>query len=211
MAKNTGKKSHFDYYAAFEQIGTYADDEADKLLDILTNFNPNVIEAELAAMHEIENAADQVNHHVFTSVVTEFITPIDREDIIELTQELDEVVDRVEDILQHVYMLNIQQVTPEVLEMVRIIAKSTEALHLALVEFPNYKKSPTIKQYLIDVNTYEEDADKLYIESLRKLYVEKDDPTKTIALTKLFDRLERACDSCEHAADLITTICMKNS
>jgi len=206
------RKSHFDYYSAFERISDYAVQEADMLLDLLTDFDPELLGEQLPRMHEMENGADLVNHEVFTSIVTEFITPIDREDIIELTQELDNVVDRIEAVLQHIYMLNIRVIdVPEALDMARIIVKSAKALSLALVEFPDYKKSKTIHEHLVNVNTYEEEADAIYLETLHRLYVENGDPIRLAAWTELFDRLERSCDSCEHAADVITTIMMKNS
>jgi uncharacterized protein len=205
------RKPKYDYFDAFLRIGTLADEEADKLLEILKNFDPDNIHAELDAMHELENAADLVNHEVYTNIISEFITPIDREDIIRLTQELDEVVDHVEDILQRIYMFNIREIIPEALEMVIVIAKSTEALRQVLIEFPNYKKSKDIKRLIVEVNTYEEEGDRLYIETLHKLYSLGGDPLNVVAWTKTFDRLERCCDSCEHAADVITTIIMKNS
>ncbi|NTU89752.1 MAG: DUF47 family protein, partial [Actinobacteria bacterium] len=102
-------------------------------------------------------------------------------------------------------------IVPEALEMVAIIAKSTEALRQALIEFPKFKKSKTIHQHLVDVNTYEEEADRLYIETMRKLYTTVEDPIVILAWTKTFDRLERCCDSCERAADIINTIIMKNT
>lgn len=206
------RRSRFDYFAAFERISAYAEEEADMLRGLLTDFDPALLPEQLRRMHEMENAADQVNHDVFTSIVTEFITPIDREDIIELTQELDTVVDRIEAVLQHIYMLNIQVIdVPEALEMVCIIEKSTKSLRQALIEFPNYKRSKTLHDHLVNVNTFEEEADAVYLETLHRLYVEDGDPVRLAAWAELFDRLERSCDSCEHAADVITTIIMKNS
>ena len=205
------RKSHFDYFDAFLRIATYAETEAKMLQQIFENFDPAILQEELRRMHEIENAADLVNHELYQAVVKEFITPIDRDDVLGLTQELDEVVDHVEDVLQHVYMLSIQTIIPTALDMVRIIEKSTESLRMALVEFPDFKKSENIHQYLVDVNTLEEDADSIYIESMHKLYSTSKDPMHVTAWTKMFDRLERSCDACEHAAEVVGTIIMKNS
>lgn len=206
------KKTRFDYFDAFERIGAYAEQEANMLLELLTDFDPALLPEQLKRMHELENASDLVNHEVFTNIVTEFITPIDREDIIELTQELDDVVDRIEAVLQHLYMLNIQEIdVPGAMDMARIIVKATEALRQALIEFPNYKKSSTLHKHIVNVNTYEEEADAVYLESLHSLYVENGDALRLTAWSELFDRLERSCDACEHAADVVTTIVMKNS
>ena len=88
----------------------------------------------------------------------------------------------------------------------KITAKATTALKAAIEEFPNYKKSKTIMKHLIDVNAYEEDADKLYIETMHKMFSDDSlDGRYLLAWTKTFDRLERCTDAIEHAADVIFT------
>ena len=205
------RKPHFDYFDAFLQIATYAEKEAHLLQQIFEDFDPSILHEQLDQMHEYENSADGVNHELYRAVAAEFITPIDRDDILSLTQELDEVCDHVEDILQYVYMLNIQTIIPAGLEMARIIVRGTEALRAAAVEFPNFKKSTTIRKLLIEVNDAEEAADKIYIEGMHKVYATSNDPLHVAQWTKLFDRLERACDACEHAAECMDSVVMKNT
>ena len=203
------RSGKFDYFAAFEKIATYADEEADMLLRILRNFDIKRIHVQMDDMHEIENASDIVNHDVFHTIVNDFITPLDREDIIELTQELDDVVDGVEEIMQMIYMLNITEMEPDALEMIEILTKSTEDMRLALAEFPNYKKSTMLMKHIVDVNTHEEEADRLYINAMHYLYSTCDDPVKLLKWTKIYEKLEDCCDRCEHAVDVLTTIIMK--
>lgn len=205
------RKARFDYFDAFLKIATYGEQEAQLLARIFEDFDPAILHEELERMHTLENSADIVNHELYHAVADEFITPIDRDDILELTQELDEVCDHVEDILQYVYMLNIQAIIPAGLEMVRIIVKSTGALRKAAEEFANFKKSTIIRDLLVEVNDYEEEADTIYIEGMHKLYATNSDPLLLAQWTKLFDRLERACDACEHAAECMDSVVMKNT
>ena len=205
------RKPSFDYFDAFMRIARYAHEEAMCLQSIFDDFDVDGIQEKLQQMHALENAADLVNHEVYTHLVDEFITPIERDDIINLTQELDECVDAVEDILQRVYMFNVREIIPQAKRMLDLIAKSTDALLTALQEFPGFKKSTTIRDHLIKVNDYEEEADRLYIGTLHEIYSTWTDPVAIITWTKVFDRMERCADSCEHAADVIGTIIMKNS
>ena len=46
-------------------------------------------------------------------LVKAFITPIEREDIILLSQSIDEVTDKIEDVLIRIYINNVQQIRPE--------------------------------------------------------------------------------------------------
>ncbi|MBQ1448853.1 MAG: DUF47 family protein [Coriobacteriales bacterium] len=206
------RRSSFDYFNAFARIANFADDEAKRILKIFNDFDPDTIDARLMEMHAIEHFSDLVTHEIYTNLVSEFITPIDREDILSLANELDDVTDYIEDVMQRIYMFNIRVIIPEAVRMMEITAKATTALKAAIEEFPNYKKSKTIMKHLIDVNAYEEDADKLYIETMHKLFSDDSlDGRYLLAWTKTFDRLERCTDAIEHAADVITSIIAKNS
>ena len=63
----------------------------------------------------------------------------------------------------------------------------------------------------MDVNAYEEDADRLYIKVNRSLFgKESDDPMRVVTWSRIFDRMEKCCDACEHIADTMGGILLKN-
>ena len=47
-----------------------------------------------------------------------FITPIEREDIILLSQNIDEMTDKIEDVLLRIYCNNVQTIRPDALKLV---------------------------------------------------------------------------------------------
>lgn len=205
-------KLSFDYFDAFERLTAHAQKEAQFLLSILRNFDPKTVEDDLERMHEIEHAADEENHQIYTHLASEFMTPIEREDIISLAQHLDDIVDYIEDVVQRLYMFNVDYIPRDAIEMAVLIEKSTDVLAAAMKDFRNFKKSKTLEQLLINVNDYEEDADKIYIEATRYLYLNHaDDPVFIMAWSAILTRLERCLDSCENTADIMATIIMKNS
>ena len=54
-----------------------------------------------------------------------------------------------------------------------------------MVDFRNFKKSKTFKQLIVDVNTYEEEADRLYLKVIRKLHTEdNDNPMRVLVKTE---------------------------
>lgn len=205
------KKSSFDYFDAFLRIANFAEDEARRILKIFHSFAPETINDRLTEMHAIEHFADLVTHEIYSNVVTDFITPIDHEDILSLTNELDDVVDYIEDVMQRIYMFDIRVIIPPAIEMMELITATTTSLKHALEEFPNYKRSKTIMKHLIEVNSYEEQADQLYIRTLHDMFSSNEENRTLLAWTKTFDRLERCTDAAEHAADVITSIMAKNS
>jgi len=207
-----GFREKFNYFEAMERQGAYAIQEAKMLVETLNNFNPAELLEKVAAIHEIENAADQLNHQLFTSIATEFLTPIDREDIAALALRLDDIVDYVDDVLQQLYMYDIQSVYAPALDMANLIEKVTTALGEALKEFSNFKKSKTLAERIIMVNDCEEEADRLYFNTIRDLYTNyTDDPVFIMAWSNMFLRMERCVDSCENVTDMMSTIVLKNT
>ena len=76
------------------------------ILDYLKNFDPKRLEEVKTSVHEIEHKADEVKHKVTAKLLTEFMTPIDREDIFQLLKMIDDVTDAVEEISLKLYLYN---------------------------------------------------------------------------------------------------------
>lgn len=211
MAKKEKKK--FDYFDAFEKQAELAIKEADLLIEVIEDFKtPEAIKDVMPKAHEIENEGDKICHNVFTAVATDFITPIEREDLMALTQYLDDILDYIEDVIQRFYMYDILKMHEDALEFAKIMKKSCKALSRAMGDFRNFKKSKKFKELIIDVNTFEEEADDLYIEIIRDLHTnKKDDPLYVMIWSQLYMRMEKCTDACEHAADTMRSIVLKNS
>lgn len=205
-------KKKFDYFDAMEQVVGFACEEAKTLERVLNDFHPDSIFDEMNAMHVIENNADLVNHQIYNSLASEFLPPIERDDILLLVECLDEIVDNIEDVMISLYMYNIDEINRNALEIASLIEKSTNALRVAMVDFRNFKKSNTINTLLIDVSDYEDDADKKYVMAIRRLYTQNADRPLYISVwEKIISNMERCCDSCAHAGDVMSGIIMKNS
>ena len=186
------------------------------LVEVLNHFDPETLMEKVAAMHAIENAADEQNHEIFQNVVTEFLTPIEREDIVELAHRLDDIADYIDDVVQQLYMFDIREIYSEAIKMAELIVRATAALVAALQEFRNFRKAKgktgTFHSHVVGVNDIEEEADRLYLLSIRDLYSNHtDQPVYIMAWSNIFMRMERCIDACENVVDMLGTIVLKNS
>ena len=141
----------------------------------------------------------------------EFIPPIEREDIVSLSQNIDNMTDKVEDVMLRVYMNNVQTIEPDALKMVEVVVQCCEAVRELLVEFKDFKRSKNLKSLVIRINDLEEVCDKLFLNSVRDLYAESKDPLRIIAWRDIYIYLERCADACEHVADVVEGVVMSNS
>ena len=209
-----GKKDKkFDYFDAFEQQSKLALKAAKLLIEVVKGFSSvDDVRAVLAKAHEIESEGDSVGHDVYTAIARDFITPIEREDIILLTRSLDDIIDYLEDVLQRLYVYNVESMHERAYEFAEIIYRACEQLNGAMADFRNFKKSKKFKSIVIAVNDCEEEGDRLFMFILRDLHTKhRDDPLYVIAWSELFARMERCTDACEHVADTMHSVILKNS
>ena len=195
----------------FSDIANDAIFAAHHLEKTVKNYNPEKMEKLNKTMHEIEHGADLKKHQMMKTLVAEFITPIEREDIATLSYMLDDVLDSIEEVFQMFFMYNVKSMRPEAIDFVELIVRATEAMKACFDEFENFRKSDLIAKKIVEVNVIEELADSLYFKTVHELYTKEKDPLHIMVWVRLFDRFERICDECEHVADAIGSVIMKNS
>ncbi len=204
-------KKDNNYFKMFMDIAADAITAATHLKETINNYDPEKIHEQMLAMHEVEHAADNKKHQMMEKLIAEFITPIEREDIITLSWALDDVLDYMEEIYQILFMHNVKSMREEALVFGDLIYQSTVALKTCFDEFEHFKRSKILPKRLIEVNAIEEKADKLYIDAVRRLHLDESDPSKVHTWSVLFLQLERTIDRIEQVADTIELVIMKNS
>ncbi len=206
-----GKKQDAYYFSTFVACADDACRAAHLLRDVLENFKPETVEAQLEKLHEIEHSGDMKKHDIMDHLAKEFIPPIEREDIVSLCQNIDNVTDKVEDILLRVYMNNVDSIEKDALAMIDVVVQCCEAVKELLEEFTDFRRSKNLKNLIIRINDFEEAADKLFMTSMRRLYTQSKDAIHIIAWREIYIYLERCADACEHVADVVESVVMKNS
>jgi len=207
MARKKGET----YFDTFVELVGYSCKAAELLKEILNDFDSEMLPQKMKEMHEIEHSGDEARHRMIRRLAKEFITPIEREDIMAMADSIDTVTDTIEDVLMRMYMYNISQVTEHALKMTDVIVKCCNTLKIALNEFNNFRKSTKLHELVVEVNRLEEEGDVLFMEATRKLYVECKDYRELAAWDTTYHYLEKCCDSCEDVANAIESVIMKNS
>lgn len=204
-------KKHNNYFNMFSDIASDAIKAAHLLEKTVKSYNPDKIEKQNKTMHEIEHGADLKKHEMMKCLISEFIAPIEREDIAALSYMLDDVLDSIEEVYQMFFMYNVKEMRSDAYDFVDLIVRSTEAMKACFDEFENFRKSDLIVNKIVEVNVIEELADSLYFKVIRELYTKEKDPVKIMVWVRIYDRFEKICDLCEHVADAIGSVIMKNS
>lgn len=205
------KKQDQFYFDNFISCADYACQAAKILNSSMKNFDKDKLEEELDTIHKVEHAADTKKHEMLDVLAKAFITPIDRDDIMELSACLDNVTDKIEDVLLRMYCNNVSNVYPEAIQLSEIIIKCCEEMRDMLSEFKDFKHSKTLHKMIIAINTLEEEADRLFIDNMRRLHTTETDPMQIIKWREIYIYLEKCTDACEHVADVVERVKMSNT
>lgn len=205
------KKTDNFYFKNFKNSVTFAHEAAKMLKKVLTNFNVNDLDKSLKEMHEIEHKADEKKHEMTKALIKAFITPIERTDIIKLSEFIDDITDSIDDILMHIYCNNITVLRDDTLAFVDILLKCCSSLELLFEEFKNYKKSTKLNSLIIEINHLEEEGDALYIKAMRTLHTTSKDMFEIVVWREMYSMFEQIYDNCEHVADVVEGVIIENS
>lgn len=204
------KKIKNYYFDAFVELIEYSEKAAAYLDNIVKNFNSGVSFEQKNEIHTIEHQADIAKHEVIERLVKEFLPPINRDDILILIREIDNVTNTIEEVVLRLYMYNVKEIPANLIQYTELICLCCEALKELALEFHLLKKSKKIGSLIERILNYERECDVLYSKSLRDLFVEEKDPVMLLIWSDLYNRLENCCDACGEVSLAFETAYMNN-
>lgn len=160
------------------------------------------------ALKDIENKGDSFTHEIFKGLNKVFITPLDREDIMELAVRLDDVLDGIEASIARFDYLNITFTNQYMKDFSEVLVSSCEHL-LSAFKLLSKKKYMQIQEHTVQINSLENEGDRLMREGIREIFTHPTDPYHDFKLKELYERLEQTTDCCEDVADILESVVLR--
>jgi hypothetical protein len=165
--------------------------------------------ASLAAnIKDLEHKGDELTHRVIDELNKTFITPIDREDIHDLSAALDDVLDLIDGIATRIVLFRIVQPISSVPEMCAVLLSQAMEIGAAI---SNLQDNDHVVERCIEINRLENDADRLFQSAIATLFDEVKDPIEVIKRKEIIETLEAATDKAEDVANVLESIIVKNT
>ena len=176
-----GKKKNNYFYESFENLCLFAIKEAD--------IKKKEIEEKLAK---------------------EFITPIDREDIFVLLDNIDDLCDAIEEISFKLYIRNYKELPSKTMIFVDRSKEAVEAVYEVLKNFDQINNKEVMDPLINKVLMIEEAVDKIYEYNVHKLYLENKDYDYIRLGERVYSYFEYVTDRCRDICKTILIIMYKN-
>ncbi len=204
------KKKNNYFYDSFTNLMDYALEAMSILTKGLEDFrNINLLEFK-NNVHKVEHEADVLKHEYEEKLAKEFITPIDREDIFVLYDNIDDLIDSIDEVSYKLYLRNYTLLPNNLNIMIEKSYEAIKSLKEIFVNFRNIDKKSIMDPLINKVIVIEEEMDKIYEENVHDLYVESNDYDKNRTFEKVYSYFEYITDKCRDVCKTILIIMYKN-
>lgn len=179
---------------------------SDALADFFEHYENPEMKAE--RIRELEHEADFITHEVMSQLHKTFITPIDREDIANLAQRMDDVMDFMEEATTAIRIYRIQRPRSRAVEVARLMPQMTRLIEQA-VQLLARGDLKAILPLTVDINRLENQADTIFRAAMAELFDEEVNPAEIIKWREIYSNLEEATDSAEDVANVFEGVVLK--
>ncbi len=195
------------FFKIFGQMTVYILEAAEILGNMVRN--PASDLAPLASkIKDLEHKGDELTHRVIDELNKTFITPIDREDIHDLSAALDDVLDLIDSTAIRIVLFRIAEPIRSVPEMCAVLLSQAMEIGAAV---SNLQDNDHVVERCIEINRLENDADRLFQSAIASLFDEVKDPIDVIKRKEIIETLEAATDKAEDVANVLESITVKNT
>ena len=180
---------------------------AGELLEQMLDGYPDT--AELAVqIRDCEHEGDRITHDIIQRLNHTFVTPIEREDILQLASVLDDIVDLIDEVADYLGLYQLEAPMSQAQALARILRAATAEIAKAV---PLIRGFRDIASETVEAHRLENEGDKVMREAVAALFEGGTDPMLVIRWKDIFERLEEAIDSTERAAFTLEGIVIKNA
>lgn len=204
-----------DFFEMFNQHADRIVDAARAFQQLVEHYNdPELREQYNRDVDNAERAADRVTHEVNRALHRTFITPIDRDQIHQLINTMDDVADLIQDSAETMALYDLRAVNAEITRLTSLSLKCCERVKdaVALIgKLADQEAADAAIKTCEEIDRLESDADRVMRSAMSRLFREEPDVREVLKLKAIYELLESVTDRCEDVANVIEGIILEQS
>jgi predicted phosphate transport protein (TIGR00153 family) len=198
--------------AKFAEAARNAHVTARALVELLEKYTD--VEARVQRIRDLEHEGDRLTREVTNLLAGSFIVPFDREDIIALNNELDDLVDDMEDPARKLSLYGVERPLPEMAQLARVVEKQCALLAQGMPLIEDKGRVRDLAALAGQIRQLEDEGDLISDEVQRRLYVGVTDVPGMIQAMRggeIVALIEDASDQAQRVAKTVESILLKNA
>jgi predicted phosphate transport protein (TIGR00153 family) len=177
----------------------------DLVLNIET-ISEEEIKKRIQEIKECEHRGDTIENNTIAELHRTFITPLDREDIHDLTVSLDHSLDILDNISQKFEIYKIKKIPVNIKNFAELIVDCAQELNQLMKSFDNHDNMVLAAK---KIHKIENKADYLFHLTMADLFNDAHSPVDIIKFKEIYEQLEAIVNSIDHIGKQIRGIKIK--
>ncbi|TKS61470.1 MAG: phosphate transport regulator [Nitrospira sp.] len=195
------------FFDLFKQAAHNMIEGSRLLKDMMEDFRD--LHGKAKKIKEVEHVGDGITHDIAMRLNQTFMTPIDREDIHDLACALDDILDAVEAVADRILIYKIARPTESAIRLADILYQASVAVGRGVDRIG--MSHAQIKECCVQVNSLENEADRVSRDAISGLFEKETDPISVIKWKEIYETIEEGTDRCEDVANVIERIVLKQT
>lgn len=198
-----------DFFDLFQKI-------ADQLLDVARHFqilaqNLDNIDYTLPLINAHDERAHLIVKDTFEKLHKIFITPFDRYDTHRFVKKLDATVAAIQRTATRIALYKLTSLPDELKEMVSFSLNSAELIQQATQQLNSLKNASQILEKCDQISLLEDEADKLLLSGLSKLFEEEQDLRQVFKVKEIYEHTKSIHNGYQVISNIIRDIVLEYS
>ncbi len=200
----------YGFFELFTRHAKCARSATVRMLEVFRTF-PGGKES-LRELSSIEHECDSIAHMTIDMLHRTFITPLDRDEILDLIKSMDDIADAVEDAAQRIVLFEVEFIPQKLVELLQVLARAQEQVIKATELLEKKANTAELQGVMKEIHRLENEGDQLFHAALAELFREhRNEPLTVIKLKEIFEAIEFAIDRCEDVSNVIEGIAIEHA
>ncbi|MBS3109754.1 DUF47 family protein [Candidatus Woesearchaeota archaeon] len=199
------------FYKLLEKQSKLALKSAETFRTLVNTYNSAIHskrQRHIRDLKRYEHEGDKLIRELVEKLNKTFITPIDREDIHNLANLLDDIIDAIDNVGNMFYVHNIKKVDKFIKEFSKIIHEGVKEIHLVM---HNLRQLKEVEKHCNKLKQLERDADDVLSESIAVLFRENKNAIEIIKYKDVYELMESITDKTCKIGVIIEGIVVKHA
>lgn len=196
----------FDY---FEELAGKLEEGGQLFLEMARALD--YAEAGVSRLKKIEHEADGIAHKTYEKMHKTFLTPMDREDMYALVNQMDNIVDAIESTAVRIHMYKVKKMDDAIVRQADILFQAVQKIKAIIPGLRSMKNNRMILDGCVEIHTLENAGDVVLRTMMTDLFAKEKDAFELIKWKEIFERIEEAIDGCETVSHIVEGIVLKHT
>ncbi len=195
------------FFVLFNELSQVLVNIVQAFHDFLSNYTNR--QEHINKIHELEQKGNKIASELLKELFSNFVTPLDREDIYSLTKLLNSIIDHVNGVARRFDIYNVDQMLEPAVRLSDILLSCVEELKFLINRLNDMGALEKITPTIDKLDRLEEKGDDIYRSAMKDLFQNETRPLEVIKWKDIYERIENNIDKCSDVGNIILGIILK--